>query len=417
MTPDAADGLGRWRGTRPSRSRSSRARAITAKWLRGSVLTALLMVAAGALGYLIWLVAIRSQLDVEFVPFFVGDYEKPEVPPLPWVDVDRKAFEDAQLFNWKPLDGSLTTEVSRDILKRLQQKKATDAVVVYLSTHALIDSSGAVQIVLYDSDPYAPKTLLPFKDVVAALKACPAENKLLVLDGMSASSVPMDLAGTSDGVADLVGEELTRDDDSDKNVNRDLQVLLPCQPGESALWSEPLGQSVFGHFFQRAFSDLEADTDHDHELSVTELKTYLTENVDRWARQHRGVRQRPLLLGKGPPFLLASVDPRKARPPRKDSTSKKDDDESKSADKEKASAKEKADDASKEGDKAKKADEKPGKESNKKESDKDAAVPVESARAVYPQWLTDYWGLRNDGKRMVIFRLPPACFGSWKRAC
>ena len=104
----------------------------------------------GTVCYLIWLFAFAPKLDIEFVPFFVAEYEKPEVPPLPWAESDRKAFQDPQSLGWKAEDPlcfkQITTEVATDILKRLRQKKTTDAVVVYLSTHALVDGSSASKL-------------------------------------------------------------------------------------------------------------------------------------------------------------------------------------------------------------------------------------------------------------------------------
>ena len=65
-------------------------------------------------------------------------------------------------------DEGLTLEVIQDRLDRLRQKKTGDAVIVYLSTHAMVDGTGALQILAYDSDPFAAKTLLPFKTVLDA---------------------------------------------------------------------------------------------------------------------------------------------------------------------------------------------------------------------------------------------------------
>ena len=65
------------------------------------------------------------------------------------------------------------------------------------------------------------------------MKKCPAQNKLLVLHLMSASSDPMNLEGTADGVADLVRDELKLKDDSDPSDDQNLLVLLASEPGKS----------------------------------------------------------------------------------------------------------------------------------------------------------------------------------------
>jgi len=68
------------------------------------------MAAAGTLGYLVWQFLFPSKIEVEFVSFFIGEHEKPEVPPRPWADADRTAFASAQeivceagRFRWRGL--------------------------------------------------------------------------------------------------------------------------------------------------------------------------------------------------------------------------------------------------------------------------------------------------------------------------
>ena len=118
-------------------------------------------------------------------------------------------------------------------MTRLRQKKTDDAVIVYLSTHAVVDGAGALQIFAYDSDPFAAKTLLPFKTVLNALKQCPARKKLLVLDIMPGGGTPLELGGTEDGVADLIAKELARPGEPRKLDDPNLAVLTACSPERS----------------------------------------------------------------------------------------------------------------------------------------------------------------------------------------
>ena len=130
---------------------------------------------------------------------------------------------------------------------------------------------------------------------------------------MSRVSDPLELGGTSDGVADVVHNQLSQADDAGHLDDPNLFVLLACSPGESSLWSEPLRQSVFGYYFQRAFADLEADRDDGGTISVKELSAYLAQNVDRWANQHRGVAHGPVLIGTAQDFRLAPVNRTRAK--------------------------------------------------------------------------------------------------------
>ena len=125
----------------------------------------------------------------------------------------------------------LTREVMVDRLARLEKSQPDEAVIVYLSTRAMVDDAETVQIVAADSDPYAPRTLLPLRSVLASLKKSPARNKLLVLDIMSAPPSPLELGGTSDGVADLIARELNKDDDPSQPLIPGSRSWRPARPG------------------------------------------------------------------------------------------------------------------------------------------------------------------------------------------
>ena len=217
MTRETTPGLGRWREGRPARSGPSRARISTVKWVGAMFLSGLLVIAAATVVWIVWQWIFPSGPKSEFVPFLISEYQKPQVPPLPWAETDRQAIKQAQLFTRTDTDGKPgeepTREVMGDWLARLEKSQADGAVIVYLAARAMIDAAGTIQVVAADSDPYAPKTLLPLRSVLASLKKCPARNKLLILDIMSAPPNLLDLGGTSDGVADLIRKELNKDED------------------------------------------------------------------------------------------------------------------------------------------------------------------------------------------------------------
>ena len=239
-----------------------------------------------------------------------------------------------------------------------------------------------------DSDPYATKTVLPLSDVLTSLKKCPARKKLLVLDLMSPAPDPLELSGTSDGVADVIRTQVLSKDDAGQPDDPHLFVLTACSDGEVSLWSESLGQSVFGYYFVRAFSDPEAGSSADGgPLTVRALAGYLAKNVDRWARQHRGVRQRPMLISAArDDFSLGMIDTRRERLTPKEKTAGKD----KPDEKEKTVEKEKAGQPAKGAEIAKKTSEPPA-----TGTDKDSATNPESDDSAYPQWLTNYWKLHE----------------------
>ena len=73
-------------------------------------------------------------------------------------------------------------------------RRGDDAVVVYISAYAVVDTEGKVRILAKDSHPYEPETQLPLGKVLDAIEHCKSKNKLLVLDIMRNMLDPRDLA-------------------------------------------------------------------------------------------------------------------------------------------------------------------------------------------------------------------------------
>ena len=149
----------------------------------------------------------------------------------------------------------------------------------------------------------------------------------------------------------------------------------------------------------RGLGDVDADTDGDRAISLKELSLYLTRNVDRWARQHRGIRQRPALLGSAEDLPLASLNRKKTRTwavwgnPEKPATS---DNALEKAGKAQEKAQKK--DAPQGGNPEKKEAEK-SKETNDKTApspgkDSGEQAPTPSGPA-YPDWLARGWQLHE----------------------
>jgi hypothetical protein len=428
MSSGTTAGLGRWREGRPVRQGSSRARARTFKWVSSALLSALLLFAALIIAYICWQWVFGSPPKTEFVPFYVSEFQSPELSPLPWGAADRQKIAQAKIFTKIDPDektgADLTSEVMSDRLARLETSRPDQAIVVYLAARTTVDQTGAVQIVAADANRDSPKTLLPLRKVLASLKKCSARNKLLVLDVVSVPASPLDLGGTSDAAADLLPRELSDENDPARLLDPKLMVLAACSPGESALWSEPNGQSIFGFYFLHAFADPEADANDDRVVSASELAAYVKKNVDQWARQHRGRSQHPLLLGSKRDFDLAVVDRSRlkaqsegAGPPavadkdksaddNKSADNDKASDQSKLTEKDKANQQDKSADNDKTVNKAKIADQ--GQPAGAtKESAQDGAKSSDERDRLYPQWLADGWGLRERWVKEGDMQLAP----------
>jgi hypothetical protein len=313
MTRDPA-GVGRWREGGPSRRPARTGPTSASKRIGITVVSMLLAAAVGVVGWLAFQVWFTTGPRPYFVAFWVGPYDKPDIPPTAWQDADRRSLIDDQVFpNADPRNEDAkkpTWEVVRKRLEDLSSRRPDDAVVVYLSSYAIVDHDKKIQIMAADSSPYQVKTQLPLSWALDRLKNCPAKHKLLVLDIMRGMIDPRDVGGTADGVGDLIGQALQDTADSSRLNDPDLMVIAACGPGQAALGSETLRHSVFGYFFHRALTTEEADSDGDRAVSVRELAGYLTRNVDAWAAHYRGVHQSPVLLGRQQgDFLLAATRP------------------------------------------------------------------------------------------------------------
>ena len=127
---------------------------------------------------------------------------------------------------------------------------------------------------------------------------------------MKSAPYPFDIGGTPDGVADLIRKELQRRRTPSSSSTPISWCWLPAPRGSTGLWSESTHESIFGHFFREAFADPQADViNRNGAISVRELAAYVTDKVDRWAIQFRGMRQQPYLAGKAEDFELASLAP------------------------------------------------------------------------------------------------------------
>jgi hypothetical protein len=411
MSAESTAGLGRWRDLKRTRSGADRNRISAKKWLGSSLLGALLVLAAGILAWILWQLILPAEIKPDFIALFISRFEDPRIPPIPQADADRDRIQQETFLSSADTQESqvekLTLDVIKERLERLGKKERDDAVVFYLSTHAVVDDAGDLQLLTHDSDTYAPKTLLPLSTVIDALKQCPARKKLLVLDVMRAPGDPLELGATEDAAADLVSRELARPLKPGRTGDPSLAVLVPCSSGEVALWSEGLRQSVFGHFFVKGLGEPAADTNHDDAISPQELAKYVSEQVDVWSRQHRAMRQRPRLIGSTEDFPLASLNRRKPKPAAEAAKPAKNPESEAPADQtETSEAKAKAASEETKSD-AKKQVEKKGKE-NKVEGQGGAAPPT--TEPLYPPWLVRGWDLRERWAAGDEMALAPRLF-------
>ncbi|MGA9922416.1 MAG: carboxypeptidase-like regulatory domain-containing protein [Isosphaeraceae bacterium] len=392
MTTDSAAGRWRWRGEKPRSSAPSRSATVTKKWIGATVLSLLLMAVTAVMVWLCYWFIFQKQPSPTFVPFWISNYQRPQIAPIPGMERERSALQEAGVFpsvdSTEDPTWNSTLEVMKTRLDNLKGLKTGKGVVVYIAAYAMVSRAGDVQILAFDSDPYSGNTLLPLRTVLTRIKDCPERHKLLVLDIMKSAPYPFDVGGTPDGVADLIRNELQAQKDSEQLVDPNLLVLVACSPGQYGLWSESTHESIFGHFFREAFADPQADViNRNGAISVRELAAYVTDKVDRWAIQYRGMRQQPYLAGKAEDFELASLKPSPAGGQTKSAEREIPVAEGKAVEKEKAPEQGKI--------AAEPSDKLAAKEAAGPAAEKSASA-AESLRSGYPEWLSKGWEIRQS---------------------
>ncbi|MGL4554909.1 MAG: hypothetical protein ACRC33_27390, partial [Gemmataceae bacterium] len=153
-------------------------------------------------------------------------------------------------------------------------KALTGDTVIYLSAPARKDPSGRVCVLPADAEKDDPATWMP----VARIESLLGPHRLLILD----------LEG------DGYGEE------------RAGPTLTAAGAGQTPLWSEYRGRTAFGHYVELGLRGF-ADADGDGRVTGRELAAYVRDRVDRWARQVRGTRQTPELVGAGGDIVLVEA--------------------------------------------------------------------------------------------------------------
>lgn len=273
----------------------------------------LLLTAAAIVGILIamlmWLQAPPHPITL---PIWVTEYRSNALPINIVAIRDRMVVRAAR--GLPPLGMQITASQQRhslmEQLASLVERSPKDDVLVYVCAYAAPGPHGLC-ILPADADLDDPQTWLPLRAVLTNLALCPAERKALVLDiCWPVTARRQGLISTD--IAAAIPAELAAVEDPRR------LVLINCSPGQVALSSPVLKQSVFGYYFVRgmegAADGYNPTGERDGEVSIRELAAFLTARVDRWAIQNQGTRQTPQLVGTGEDFPITAVPVHFARP-------------------------------------------------------------------------------------------------------
>lgn len=312
-----ARGKPSWRGTDGGGKSSTASARKNAASKRRQLLTALFLLLALGGATLAWLFLMRQAPEPFFLPLCITEYKDRHLPANSQAEQDRVAFVNGNYFSADKASNLFASQERSLVVKELdnlRNRKADEAVVLYVSGHAWSDAKGNLVLVPGDASPDNPASWLLFGDLLERWQECPARNKLLVLDVMRPIADAR-LGVLADDVAARVQADLKKLAES--TGKQDLLVLCACAPGQTALTSEDLGRSVFGYYLDeglRGWADgYNPEGKSDARVSVQELARFVRVRVDRWATRNRNARQTPVLVGTGD-FELVTLEHGTARP-------------------------------------------------------------------------------------------------------
>ncbi|MFO0945237.1 MAG: hypothetical protein U1D30_04710 [Planctomycetota bacterium] len=202
-----------------------------------------------------------------------------------------------------------TEESFRGFFERTLRQISNDTIVVYLSAHG-ISRNGEAYLMTSEASDTSSAGWYPVSTVIEGLLACPARNKLLLLDSTRIDgNLELGLLG-NDFQYHLTRQfERIKGEPSNKGNQPpgNLWILCSSSDGEMAWASPSLEHSIFGlaaayclHGGPNAeIPDSQGETDG--YISAKEIHEYTTRQVAAWALNSRDkVGQVPLLLAMGP---------------------------------------------------------------------------------------------------------------------
>ena len=259
---------------------------------------------------------VRSVPHPRFTALWVTEHQAGALPPRNLAERDRDAFRDGRYFD-PPIpadEASLETHTFQQRLAALRSVSRYETVVLYLSAYAQtrsVDNTAEILVLPANADLAQTNSSVPFRDVLQALKDCPAWHKLLILDLLPPPTDPR-LGLLVQDVPALVQSQLNDSADPAR------LVLCSCSPGQTPLYSEDQRRSVFSYYVEEGLrggaEGFNPDGKRNGQVSARELGEFVRARVDRWAWRNRHVHQTPLLIGDAD-FPLLALERRQAKPP------------------------------------------------------------------------------------------------------
>lgn len=257
---------------------------------------------------------------VYYIGIGISNYKNPDFN-LKYSVKDINDFSNAIKARYPDADITLLTDENatrENILKtkeKLLRTSVNDKVIISLSGHGLLSKELDFYYATYDIDFHHPEhNGLLYDDLENLLEGIPARNKLLLVDACHSGEVDKEettvAAGeikspaknvngiAARGVETLVDSssvgldnsfELMQDVFADLSKGNGAMVISAAGGKEFALESPEWNNGVFTYSVIEGLKNKKADGDNNLKISVTELKKFVSENV----QQLTGGKQKP----------------------------------------------------------------------------------------------------------------------------
>lgn len=174
------------------------------------------------------------------------------------------------------------------------EARRSGALILYFAMPGAVDGAGAPCLIPPGASPLDSSSWLPLSHVSARIRArdLPRDCRVLIVLDAARADVDWKLGNLENAFAAAL-ESWWRSADVPN-----LAILNSAGRGQRS-WTSPESQcSVFGHYFRLGLAG-EADAtagNHDRQVSLHELVSYLEREVNAWSRFNRGAEQRPTLV-------------------------------------------------------------------------------------------------------------------------
>lgn len=259
---------------------------------------------AGALaGIAYWLVS-GGEPAVKYIALPLSEHTHPAWPPVPFAEADAKRL----LRHFPGGELAFNNQEEVQFKQKLESLKSLRDSRVVLHIPALcVVHEGKPYLISSKAEPgQVNGSWHLLADVLAAFGACPASEKLLILDVIHpVARADRGVIADTSGVAVNGYLKLLADEKKLPGL-----VMVACSPGEFPLLDEVYRTSAFAGYLDeglRGYADGQIEGTRDRWVRVRELHGHVRDRLSRWANFTRGVTQTVTLYGEGD-FRLVSHD-------------------------------------------------------------------------------------------------------------